>query len=48
MIEDNAQIVLVDTPGIFAPKKRLERAMVENAWGGAGDSRVSEYRLDPA
>ncbi|MBH1991711.1 MAG: GTPase Era, partial [Sphingomonadaceae bacterium] len=31
----NAQIVLVDTPGIFAPKRRLDRAMVQAAWGGA-------------
>jgi GTP-binding protein Era len=34
-IEGNAQIVLVDTPGIFAPKRRLDRAMVQAAWGGA-------------
>src|SRR5213592_3880873 len=33
-----AQIVFVDTPGIFRPKKRLERAMVETAWGGARDA----------
>jgi GTP-binding protein Era len=33
-----AQIVLVDTPGIFAPKRRLDRAMVAAAWGGAGDA----------
>lgn len=37
-IEGNAQIVLVDTPGIFKPKRTLDRAMVENAWGGAGDA----------
>jgi GTP-binding protein Era len=29
------QMVLVDTPGIFAPKRRLDRAMVKAAWGGA-------------
>ena len=34
-LEDEAQIVLVDTPGIFAPKRRLDRAMVQAAWGGA-------------
>jgi GTP-binding protein Era len=34
-IEGDAQIVLVDTPGIFAPKRRLDRAMVQAAWGGA-------------
>jgi GTP-binding protein Era len=33
-----AQIILVDTPGIFAPKKRLERAMVAAAWNGAADA----------
>ena len=34
-IEGDAQMVLVDTPGIFAPKRRLDRAMVQAAWGGA-------------
>ena len=34
-IEGNAQIIFVDTPGIFAPKRRLDRAMVTSAWGGA-------------
>ena len=33
-----AQIVLVDTPGIFAPKRRLDRAMVHSAWSGAADA----------
>src|SRR6516225_11482245 len=37
-IEGNAQIILVDTPGIFAPKRRLDRAMVSTAWGGAHDA----------
>src|SRR4051812_4615947 len=39
-IEGSAQIVFVDTPGIFAPKRRLDRAMVSSAWGGAGDADV--------
>ncbi|MDJ0968665.1 MAG: GTPase Era [Kiloniellales bacterium] len=39
-IEGASQIVLVDTPGIFQPKRRLERAMVEAAWGGAADADV--------
>ena len=43
---DQAQLVFVDTPGIFAPKKRLERAMVENAWGGAGDSDIVAFLID--
>ncbi|MEZ5833149.1 MAG: GTPase Era [Dongiaceae bacterium] len=34
----NAQVVFVDTPGIFAPKRRLDRAMVAAAWSGAGDA----------
>ncbi|MHB1109216.1 MAG: GTPase Era [Devosia sp.] len=36
--EGEAQIVFIDTPGIFAPKRRLDRAMVEAAWTGAGDA----------
>jgi GTPase len=39
-LEGNAQIVFVDTPGIFKPKRRLDRAMVTSAWGGAGDADV--------
>lgn len=39
-IEGDAQIVLVDTPGIFKPKRRLDRAMVHAAWAGAGDADV--------
>lgn len=34
----NAQLVFIDTPGIFRPKRRLERAMVAAAWGGAEDA----------
>lgn len=37
-IEGNAQLIFVDTPGIFRPKRRLDRAMVTSAWGGAGDA----------
>ena len=37
-IEDNAQIVFVDTPGLFRPRRRLDRAMVKAAWGGAADA----------
>jgi GTP-binding protein Era len=33
-----SQLVLIDTPGIFAPRRRLDRAMVDAAWGGAGDA----------
>lgn len=40
------QLVLVDTPGIFEPKRRLERAMVAAAWGGAGDADVVVVLVD--
>ena len=42
----DAQIVFVDTPGIFAPKRRLERAMVTTAWGGAADADVVALLVD--
>lgn len=45
-MEGNAQIVLVDTPGIFKPKRTLDRAMVENAWGGAGDADAVILLID--
>jgi GTPase len=35
-----AQIILVDTPGLFTPRRRLDRAMVASAWSGAGDADV--------
>ena len=37
-IHERSQILLVDTPGIFEPRRRLDRAMVAAAWGGAGDA----------
>ena len=43
---DSAQIVFVDTPGIFVPKRRLERAMVAAAWGGAADADVIVLLVD--
>jgi len=45
-IKDAAQIIFVDTPGIFTPKRRLERAMVTSAWGGAGDADAVALVLD--
>ena len=39
-IEGDAQIVFVDTPGIFRPRRRLDRAMVTAAWGGASDADI--------
>ena len=43
-----AQIVFVDTPGIFAPKRRLDRAMVKAAWGGAADADAILVVVDSA
>ncbi|KEP69194.1 GTPase Era [Thioclava sp. BHET1] len=37
-MEGQSQIVFVDTPGIFRPRRRLDRAMVQAAWGGAADA----------
>jgi GTP-binding protein Era len=37
-IEGNTQIIFVDTPGLFKPRRRLDRAMVAAAWGGAADA----------
>jgi GTPase len=45
-LEGAAQIIFVDTPGIFAPKRRLDRAMVTSAWGGAGDADVVALLID--
>ena len=39
-IRGDAQIVFVDTPGIFQPKRRLDRAMVAAAWAGAADADI--------
>jgi GTP-binding protein Era len=39
-MEGNAQIVFVDTPGLFTPRRRLDRAMVAAAWGGAADADI--------
>ena len=43
---DNAQIVFVDTPGIFRPRRRLDRAMVTTAWGGAKDADMVLVLID--
>lgn len=45
-LHDNIQIVYVDTPGIFVPKRRLDRAMVDAAWGGAADADVLLLLVD--
>ena len=41
-----AQIVFVDTPGLFAPKRRLDRAMVASAWGAAADADALMLIID--
>jgi len=46
VIEGQSQIILVDTPGIFAPKRRLDRAMVRTAWSGAHDADLVCVLLD--
>jgi GTP-binding protein Era len=43
---ENAQIVFVDTPGIFKPRRRLDTAMVTTAWGGAKDADVVLVLID--
>ena len=45
-IEDETQILLVDTPGIFEPKRRLDRAMVAAAWGGAEGADILAFLAD--
>ena len=45
-IHGNAQIVFMDTPGIFKPKRRLDRAMVTTAWGGARDGDIVCFLVD--
>jgi GTP-binding protein Era len=47
-IVENDQIVFVDTPGIFTPKKKLERAMVDAAWTGANDADLALLLVDAA
>lgn len=45
-IYDNTQIIFLDTPGIFAPKRRLDRAMVAQAWNGFGDADINVLVVD--
>jgi GTP-binding protein Era len=44
--EGVTQMIFVDTPGIFAPKRRLDRAMVNSAWSGAGDADLVAFIVD--
>ncbi len=43
---NNTQIIFLDTPGIFKPKRRLDRAMVANAWDGTGDADIIVLVVD--
>ena len=46
-MEGQSQLIYVDTPGIFAPRRRLDRAMVKAAWSGAGSANaLGMYGLD--
>lgn len=47
-IDGPAQIVFIDTPGIFRPRRRLDRAMVAAAWGGAADADAVLLLIDAA
>jgi GTP-binding protein Era len=46
--EDDSQLVFIDTPGLFEPKRRLERAMVDAAWGGAHAADIIVLVIDGA
>ncbi len=46
LTKGEAQIVFVDTPGLFAPKRRLDRAMVASAWGAAADADALALLVD--
>jgi GTPase len=45
-VDGPAQLILVDTPGIFAPRRRLDRAMVGTAWGSAQDADIAALVID--
>ena len=45
-IRGGTQIMFIDTPGVFSPKKRLDRAMVDAAWGGAADADLVAMLVD--
>jgi len=45
-IFENTQIIFIDTPGIFKPKRRLDRAMVASSWEGATDADITVLVVD--
>lgn len=46
IFEDTTQIVFIDTPGIFKPKRRLDRSMVQSAWSGVKDADIITLVVD--
>ena len=48
LVEENTQLILVDTPGIFKPSRRLDRAMVASAWTESEDSDLRMLIVDSA
>ncbi|MCB1518556.1 MAG: GTPase Era [Hyphomicrobiaceae bacterium] len=48
LTRDADQAIFIDTPGVFQPKRRLDRAMVNSAWTGAGDADVVSFIVDAA
>ncbi len=46
VVRGEAQVLLVDTPGIFTPRRRLDRAMVDAAWGAARDADIAALVVD--
>ncbi|MEL7049806.1 MAG: GTPase Era, partial [Pseudomonadota bacterium] len=46
VVHKQSQLVFLDTPGIFQPKRLLDRAMVEAAWGGAGEADIVALIID--
>ena len=46
VIEGQSQLIFIDTPGIFVPKRRLDRAMVTSAWSGAHDADFTGLLID--
>src|SRR4249920_3896210 len=45
-VDGPAQLIFVDTPGIFAPRRRLDRAMVGSAWGSTQDADIVAFLID--
>lgn len=48
VMSGRAQLLFIDTPGIFRPRRRLDRAMVHAAWSGAGDADIAVLLVDAA